>query len=182
MKYCIKCGEPLEDNELFCHKCGADTAEETQGQEVGKVFCRKCGMQLAPYMKYCRSCGYGKEDSDNDRSEYTNKANVYSAPISKTKILSVVTYLGVVGFIIAFMLGDRYEPYFRKHLNQSVVLEFLRVIVGILVRHFPNYGFLHIVSYIFVLPLFVAAAFGIVTVLLDLDKEMPVIGKIKIFK
>ncbi len=49
---CESCGAPLEENDMFCHKCGAKVAYEKECAGCGAtakpedVFCRKCGSKL----------------------------------------------------------------------------------------------------------------------------------------
>ena len=49
---CESCGAPLEDDDMFCHKCGAKVAYEKECGGCGAtakpddVFCRKCGSKL----------------------------------------------------------------------------------------------------------------------------------------
>lgn len=50
MKKCINCGEPLEDNALFCSECGTK-------QVAPKSFCSECGTELNPKAKFCMECG-----------------------------------------------------------------------------------------------------------------------------
>lgn len=49
---CRSCGAPLEENDLFCHKCGTRIELERECQGCGTVariddtFCRKCGSKI----------------------------------------------------------------------------------------------------------------------------------------
>ncbi|MBR0128112.1 MAG: DUF4870 domain-containing protein [Firmicutes bacterium] len=49
--------------------------------------------------------------------------------MNKTQVLSAVSYITWIGWIVAFILGDRTDRVVRQHINQALNLN----IVGILV-------------------------------------------------
>lgn len=76
MKKCPKCGQLLEDNQLFCSQCGtrvivkkrcASCGAELEddlnfcplcGQKIQKIrYCTQCGTKAEGDMAYCSSCG-----------------------------------------------------------------------------------------------------------------------------
>jgi len=49
--------------------------------------------------------------------------------MKNTKVLSVISYITWIGWIVAFILRDKYDRVVTQHLNQALALN----IVGILV-------------------------------------------------
>lgn len=48
---CPKCGDPVDQNEVYCNKCGADIRNKNKcscgtQNDVEDVFCRSCGKKL----------------------------------------------------------------------------------------------------------------------------------------
>ena len=46
---CPSCGDPVEENEMFCNKCGALLKDKTK--------CKHCGTQNEVSDKFCSNCG-----------------------------------------------------------------------------------------------------------------------------
>lgn len=58
MKACQKCGQPLEESELFCAFCGAKFEEKPAPPEgVGGGFCPNCGERIEADTVFCPNCG-----------------------------------------------------------------------------------------------------------------------------
>lgn len=87
-----------------------------------------------------------------------------------TKTTGIVAYLTWIGLLIAYLSGDKEGAKF--HLNQSLVLVLASIVCGII-------PFLGWAAEIFV---FVCWIIGFVGAVQGEEKEMPLLGKIKIIK
>ncbi len=94
-----------------------------------------------------------------------------------TKTTSIVAYLTWIGTVIAFVAGDKEGAKF--HLNQALVI----IIAGIVcsfVMILPIIGWIvGIVGGIFV---FVCWIMGLIAAINQEEKEVPLLGKIKLLK
>ena len=86
------------------------------------------------------------------------------------KLTGIVAYITWVGLLLAFILGDRKGAKF--HLNQALVLW----IVGSIA------GFIPLVGWIVSIFCFVCVVMGLISACKGEEKEVPLLGKIKILK
>lgn len=92
------------------------------------------------------------------------------------KATGIVAYISLIGWLIAFFAGDKEGAKF--HLNQSLVLIIGQVILGIL-------AVVPIVKYVAsILSLFLVVCWfiGLIAACKGEEKEIPLIGGIKILK
>lgn len=92
------------------------------------------------------------------------------------KATGIVAYITWIGWLIAFFAGDREGAKF--HLNQALVLLIAQIVVGIL-------AWIPIVKYvagILSLFLFICWILGLIAACKEEEKEIPLIGSIKILK
>ncbi|MCM1119565.1 MAG: hypothetical protein NC543_09420 [bacterium] len=92
------------------------------------------------------------------------------------KATGIVAYITWIGWLIAFFAGDREGAKF--HLNQALVVVVAQFVVGILT-------WIPIVKYvagILSLFLFVCWILGLIAACKEEEKEIPLIGSIKILK
>lgn len=87
-----------------------------------------------------------------------------------TKTTGIVAYLTWIGLLIAFLAGDKEGAKF--HINQGLVLVIASIICGII-------PFLGWAAEIFVFVCWIIAFVGAIQ---GEEKEMPLLGKIKIIK
>ena len=93
------------------------------------------------------------------------------------KVTGIVAYITWIGWLIAFLAGDKEGAKF--HLNQALVLNLLSLI-GSVVGVVPLIG--GIVSTVVSIFVFVCWILGIVNAVKEEDKELPLIGSIRILK
>ena len=92
------------------------------------------------------------------------------------KTTDIVAYITWIGWIVAFFAGTKQESKF--HLNQALIIWLSYIVVGIL-AYIPIVG---IVAGILSLVMFVFWIMGLVSACQGNEKELPLIGSIKILK
>lgn len=98
-----------------------------------------------------------------------------------TKTTSWVAYLGLPGFLIAYLAGDKEGAKF--HLNQALVVQLFAIVTGIISFVFsfiPVLGL--IVSFLTSIAVLVVWVLGLVAAINQEEKEVPILGQIKILK
>ena len=89
------------------------------------------------------------------------------------KVTGIVAYIGWIGWLIAFLAGDKEGGKF--HLNQALVLNIASIIGSCL-------AFIPIAGTVLGIVIFVFWIMGIVAAIKEEEKELPIIGQIKILK
>lgn len=92
------------------------------------------------------------------------------------KATGIVAYITWIGWLVAFFAGDREGAKF--HLNQALVIAIAEIVVGIL-------AYVPVVKYVaglISLFLFVCWIIGLIAACKEEEKEIPLIGGIKILK
>lgn len=92
------------------------------------------------------------------------------------KATDIVAYIFVIGWLVAFFAGTREESKF--HLNQALVIWIVNIILGILI----NIPIVGIVASVLSFVMFVFWIIGLVGACQGKEKELPLIGSIKILK
>ncbi len=46
-------------------------------------------------------------------------------------IIAAVAYFTWIGFLAAYMMGDKTDPFMRHHLNQALVIDLIGLIAGV---------------------------------------------------
>ena len=111
---------------------------------------------------------------ENNEVNNNNQSNNSSGMNAKTT--SWLAYIGWIGFIIAICAGDKEGAKF--HLNQALVINIFATgfaILGVI----PFVGILFGLCNIFI---FVCWILGLIAAINQEEKEVPLIGQIKILK
>lgn len=86
--YCRHCGEPMNDNQAICLKCGVEAGK-------GDSFCPNCGNPVAAEAVICVNCGISLERKKKNSS---NLIGIQKRDLVKAIVLSIVT-CGIYGII-----------------------------------------------------------------------------------
>ena len=94
------------------------------------------------------------------------------------KTTGIIGYLTIIGWLIAFLAGDKEGAKF--HLNQSLVIILFSLVANMVLPMIPILGWLlyivvNVAQWVFVI-------LGIISAAKDEEKELPFIGAIKILK
>ncbi len=93
------------------------------------------------------------------------------------KATGILSYITIIGWLVAYCAGDKEGA--KVHLNQGLVLGIASLIGGV-ISWVPILGW--IASWIIQIAVFVFAIIGIIYAAQDMDKELPLIGSIKLLK
>lgn len=97
------------------------------------------------------------------------------------KITGIVAYIGIIGWLIAFLAGDKKGAKF--HLNQALVIAIAEIILSVaggILAIIPIIG--GIITSVLGIVLFVFWLLGLISAIKDEEKALPIIGGIKILK
>ena len=98
------------------------------------------------------------------------------------KVTGIVSYITIIGWVVAFLAGDKEGAKF--HLNQALVLELASLINGYILS--TVLGFIPVigplVSVVISIGLLVLWILGLVAAIKEEEKEIPVLGEIRLLK
>jgi len=141
-------------------------------------FCRNCGAPLDENVKFCANCGSEVSGAAAAARNTDHTAEFDAVDISETKYLSLFCYLGIL-FMIFAMVAKPHSQFVRFHANQGLVLMILMIASGV-VMVVPVLGWIAgALGYIFSI---VCIIIGIVNCCKGLATELPLIGRICIFR
>ncbi len=91
------------------------------------------------------------------------------------KVTGILSYITIIGWLVAYIAGDKENAKF--HLNQGLVVGIIGL-VGIVLGFIPLIGGL--LGWILKIVWIILLAWGLVYAAQDQDKEIPLIGSIKL--
>lgn len=170
------------------------------------AFCKNCGAQVEDGIKFCAACGTPVDGAPAQQAQPAaapaQPVLTGDADVQANKSIAWLSYLGI--FLLIPMLARKTSAYCRYHVTQGVTFfavslchTILYFIFSAIARAiFPpslKYGFLTyyyspswamvlvtIIGSIISIGFCVLAVIGIVNAVKGEEKELPIIGKIKI--
>lgn len=169
MAICKICGNTFEDGAKFCPSCGAPAQQEP-------------AQSYEPQQEQPQNDFAAKLQDLNNTADTT--AEFEQADIEKNKVMGVLAYLSWLVLIPIFAAKD--SKFARFHVNQGLVLaiaEFALIVLSGLLSQIPVIGFfIGIIFGLVNIAFFVVSIIGIINAATGKAKELPVIGKFRIFK
>lgn len=155
MRYCSSCGNHIDENAKFCPVCGARTENKSDSSSFQTKF----------------------EDFINNFTNTANTTADFSADdVNKNRHMAILAYLGLLFLVPLFAAKE--SPFARYHVNQGMLL-FIVEAVGIAATQIPYAGWaVSAVINVFTTALLII---GIINAVKGEAKELPVIGKFRIF-
>ncbi len=136
MRKCQQCQNPVDEDALFCNKCGCKLEIENKKQDSvteekkEKIFCSECGAKNESTSEYCMSCGVPlvKEKKKEKKARFIIKKVVFLIMAVLLLVLGVVlfvskggndTYIEVAGEKYTFSAENGIDHY--EKINNGVV-------------------------------------------------------------
>ena len=171
MRYCVKCGERIENDDLrFCPFCGEEMPFVSQESKTENN----------------QNYTYGQNGSYQDNG-YQQQMDW---GISRNhKGMAILSYLGIL-VLIPLLAGDKQSEFIKFHVNQGLVLFIISMVVEILdgnwiyrLNFMLNIGTVIGILFDLVdLAVVVLAVMGIISACKGEKKKLPVIGDIQLIK
>ncbi len=199
MIYCENCGKQLEENARFCTSCGASYQTNDDGNSVSENHeeCQETTTQPEPTTEEKLQQATATIDAVAQKLGNTTD---HTSDFSKTDIEAnkgpaLLSYFGLLVLIPIF--AAKHSPYARYHANQGLVLfvgmlvwavidgavtALLRALLGNALGLWGMYSLCGTALNIIYAGFSILAVIGIINVLNERAKELPIIGKYKILK
>lgn len=199
MIYCENCGKQLEENARFCTSCGASyqTNDEENSTSENLKESQETTTQPEPTTEEKLQQATATIDAVAQKLGNTTD---HTSDFSKTDIEAnkgpaLLSYFGLLVLVPIF--AAKHSPYARYHANQGLVLfvgmlvwavidgavtALLRALLGNALGLWGMYSLCGTALNIIYAGFSILAVIGIINVLNERAKELPIIGKYKILK
>jgi len=156
-------------------------------------FCKQCGTKLEQDAKFCPTCGTATQQISDNNASFTPPV-VPTAETGKNKdaednkIMGILAYIGLLVLVPIF--AAKQSKFARFHANQGLVLLICEAVYGVLYmilsalvlaiswRLYFVITILGFLSFAFV----IFSILGLINAVKGEEKELPLIGKIRILK
>ncbi len=118
--FCANCGKEVAENMSFCPECGAKLLRPNNEPEP-EVLHESEYEEVPPRQEY-------QQDIPNDGPTAYYRAN----DPQTNRVFGIVSYLTWIGWIVAAIMGDKDDEFVKFHLNQSLCLNVISLILAIL--------------------------------------------------
>ena len=100
---------------------------------------------------------------------------------ANTKKFSIISYITLIGWIIAFVNRDTNDDIMMQHINQSFVILVGQIILSLITRAF-DMGIVAVILSIVSLALLVLWIMGLVRAVKTDGNPLPLVGGLQLFK
>lgn len=142
------------------------------------AFCKNCGAPMEENVRFCANCGASVDGSTAAAGRNCDHTEEFDAlDIAETKYLSIFCYLGLL-FAIFALVAKPHSKFVRYHANQALVVSVLEFAAGVACI-VPILGWL--AGFVAIIFSVVCMIIGIVNCCKGRAKDLPIIGRIRIF-
>lgn len=97
---CRNCGTLLEDDQMFCPRCG------TPKDAVENKVCKKCGADLQEGQAFCVKCGQKVElIKEQNTASLLSQMNTVSKQSVKSMDVMIYSFICILGSVLLFVDG-----------------------------------------------------------------------------
>lgn len=132
MKTCKQCGAELNDNVLFCTKCGTKVEAQSGAQDANMNFAfQGQNNQQNVGGGYVNTNPNAYQQYSMPVDPYDHTAEFDPKDISDSKVVAMLVYLmGPIGIIIA-LLASSTSKYTAFHVRQALKFQVLSILSGL---------------------------------------------------